>query len=198
MSEATARCATAVVGLALLAIGLSAAVAGAQQRGQQPISPPPEQEEVAELTVPPPPYPVDATLIEFSLYGRTRNRFYVDGSTVSVGPDKVIRFVLVVRTPSKTSNVSFVGVRCKTREWKDYAYARADRTWALYGQAQWRPIQELSINNYQYTLFDEFLCYGGVRSGGPIGTAELIVRNLKRPITPDSRVPRTYDQQLQN
>jgi len=183
---------------ALLAIALFAAGAAAQQGRVQPIQPPPEVAEVGELAVPPPPYPVEANLIQFTLYNVTRNRYYVDGSSLTVGADKVIRFVLVIRSPSNASNVSFAGVRCKTREWKDYAYARNDRTWVEYKQAQWRFIQELGYNNFQYTLFDEFFCYGGVRSGGPIGTADLIVRNLKRPIIPDARSPRTYDQQLQD
>jgi hypothetical protein len=186
-----------IAALALLASGIACGPAVAQR--VQPIQPPAQTPEVvAELSVPPPPYPADADLIPFTLYGRTPNKFYVDGKTLTVGADKIIRFVLVVRSPSNVRNVSFAGVNCKTREWKDYAYARTDRTWVVNQQAQWRYIQELSINNYQYTLFDEFFCYGGWRSGAPIGTAELIVRNLKRPITPDSRVPRTYDQQLQN
>jgi hypothetical protein len=183
--------------LAVIAMAVTCAPAVAQR--VQPIQPPAETPEVVgELKVPPPAYPADADLIEFKPTGRTSNRFYIAGKSLTVGADKIIRFVLVVRSPSNVRNVSFAGVNCKTREWKDYAVARTDRTWVVNEQAQWRYIQELSINNYQYTLFDEFFCYGGVRSGGPIGTAELIVRNLKRPITPDARVPRTYDQQLQN
>jgi len=197
MSIGVSRYAGPLAWLALLAVGLAAAGATAQQRGEQPIQPPPEAPEVAELKVPPPAYPAEANLIEFTLYGRTRNRYYIAGPTLTVGTDKIIRFVLVVRSPSNVTNVSFAGVNCKTKEWKDYATARSDRSWVVNEQAQWRPIQELSINNYQYTLFDEFFCYGGVRSGGPIGTADLIVRNLKRPVIPDSRSPRTFDQQLQ-
>ena len=182
--------------LALIAAGL-ACVPAAAQRTREPIQAPPEAPEVGELKVPPPAYPADADLVEFQLPGRTRNRYYVDGKTLSVGADKIVRFVMVVRSPANVSNVSFAGVNCKTREWKDYAFARTDRTWAVNEQAQWRYIQDLNLNNYQYTLFDEFFCYGGFRSGSPIGAADLIVRNLKYPITPDSRVPRTYDQQLQ-
>ncbi|HXV07730.1 MAG TPA: hypothetical protein VD791_06850, partial [Burkholderiales bacterium] len=57
-----------------------------------------------------------------------------------------------------------------------------------------RPIQARGFNNYQHTLFKEFFCYGGVASGGPLGSAETIVRNLKHPAPQDNTVPRKFNQ----
>jgi hypothetical protein len=194
MTTAPRRRAAALAALALFAVGLVGPADAVRRRDQDPIHGAPEEEPFREADVVPPPYPADAGLIEFTVTGRTQNRFYVDGPSLSVGPDKVIRFVLAVRTPSKVNNVSFSAVRCDTREWKDYAYARPDKTWARDERAKWRPIQARGFNNYQHTLFKEFFCYGGVASGGPLGSAETIVRNLKHPAPQDNTVPRKFNQ----
>jgi hypothetical protein len=194
MTTAARRRAAALAALALFAVGLIGPADAVRRRDQDPIHGAPEEEPFREADIAPPPYPADAGLIEFTTTGRTRNRFYVDGPSLSVGPDKVIRFVLVVRTPSKVNNVSFSAVRCGTQEWKDYAYARTDKTWVRDEQAKWRPIEARGFNNHQHTLFSEFFCYGGVASGGPLGSAESIVRNLKHPTPADPHSPRKFNQ----
>ena len=84
-------------------------------------------------------------------------------------------------------------MRCDTREWKDYAFGRADGEMAhRRAGAQWRRIQQREFNNYQQTLFREFFCFGGIMTGGPAGSAKTIVRNLKYPPVPDPHVPRKY------
>jgi hypothetical protein len=145
-----------------------------------------------ESQVAPPPYPLDSDLIEFTLTGRTSNRFYIDGSSLSIGPDEVIRFVLVVRSPAQVSNVSYSGMRCDSREWKDYAFAGRERSWRIDEQARWRPIHQRDLNNYQQTLFKEFFCFGGIMTGGPAGSAKAIVNSLKYPRAQDPHVPRKY------
>jgi hypothetical protein len=59
--------------------------------------------------------------------------------------------------------------------------------------AQWRLIRGRNVNNYQYSLFKDYFCYGGVMSGGPAGDAKVLVRNLKYPLVQDNRVPRRYN-----
>ena len=191
---ASRRRASALAALALFAVGTIGPADAVRRRDQDPIHGAPEEAPFREADIAPPAYPADAGLIEFTTTGRTQNRFYVDGPSLSVGPDKVIRFVLVVRTPSKVNNVSFSAVRCDTREWKDYAYARTDKTWVRDERAKWRLIQARGYNNHQHTLFSEFFCYGGVASGGPLGSADTIVRNLKHPAQPDNNVPRKFNQ----
>jgi CNP1-like family len=138
-----------------------------------------------------PAYPRDQDLIRFEPTGRTTNRFYVDGPSLTVDPDKVIRFTLAIRSADRADTVSYSGVNCKTGEWKDYAYGR-DGTWELVKDPQWRGIQDRRINNYQYTLAVEFFCTSGVWSGSPMGSAKYIVRNLKNPPTAATRVPTRY------
>lgn len=140
-----------------------------------------------------PPYPRNQNLIRFEPTGQTTNRFYVDGSSLTVDPDKVIRFVLVIRSADDANNASYAGMNCKTGEWKEYAYGYDGKRWEAARDPQWRRIQNQRINNYQHTLAVEFFCTSGLFSGGPIGSAKAIVRNLKTPPPTDNRVPSRYN-----
>ena len=140
-----------------------------------------------------PPYPRDQDLIRFELTGQTTNRFYVDGSSLTVEPDKVIRFALVIRPVGETSTASYAGVNCKTGEWKDYAYGRDGQRWEPVKDPQWRRIENQRINNYQYTLAVHYFCTSGLFSGGPVGSPKAIVRNMKNPRPADYRAPSPYN-----
>lgn len=165
-------------------------------RGDQgPVSGVPPEEEVAkELRVAPPAYPRDSDLAEFTLLNPTTNRFFIDTSSLTVAKDRIVRFVLVIRTPTNETNVRFSGLHCSEKEWKDYAIVGADRSWKVDEDAQWRTIQELRYNNFQYTLYDEFLCSaGGVFSSGPAGDAPKLVKLLRHPPKKDPRIPNRSD-----
>ena len=183
--------------IALLTFAVVAAVPAAHavrdRSKENPITNFPEEAPWKESAVVPPAFPADRNLTAFQPGGQTANRFYVDTSTLSVGEDDVVRFVLVIDTPEKARNVTFAGMRCETGEWKDYAFANRDRTWRVDEDAKWRPIRERSVNNYQYSLFKDYFCYGGIMSGGPAGDAKVLVRNLKYPLVQDNRVPRRYN-----
>jgi hypothetical protein len=141
-----------------------------------------------------PAYPRDKDLIQFEPTGRTTNRFYVDGSSLTVGKDKVIRFALVIRSPEGANTVTYSGVKCKPWEWKDYAFGRdGEQRWESNPDSQWRGIEDKAINNYQYTLSREYFCTYGVFSSGPMGDAKMLVRNLKYPKPVDNRVPARYN-----
>jgi len=179
--------------LAAFGLGLMlAAPADAVRKREQenPITNAPDELEFKELDVAPPAFPQDKDLIEFTINGRTQNRYFVDGSTLSVDPDKIIRFVLEVRTPTGVRNVTFSGVRCETLEWKDYAFASPERSWRTDAEADWRFVENKNLNNYKRSLVDEFLCLSGVRKSSIRGSAKTIVRLLKDPPEPDNRTLR--------
>jgi len=143
-----------------------------------------------EAEVPLPALPKSKDLIEIKMRGVTANRFFVDGSTLSVEPDRVVRFALVIRSREGVDNVRFSGLKCRGREWKDYAYGRGDGTWARNESAQWRRIQQLDYNDYQLTLAEDYMCTQGLFTGGPVGSAKFIVRTLKSPPRLDSQAGR--------
>ena len=164
---------------------------GTPPRGKQegPLPGAPEEHPWVEANVPPPPYPKDSDLVEFYLRGQTTNRFFIDTSSLTVGPDRVVRFALVIRVPEGGENATFSGLRCTDRDWKDYAYGRSDRTWAVDRAPEWRRIQNLRFNDYKGTLYQDYMCAGGVFSAGPAGDAAKLVRLLKHPPPRDDRNP---------
>jgi hypothetical protein len=132
-----------------------------------------EEKKWVEEEVPPPPYPQEATLLEFDAGAATANRYYVDGATLSVGADGVVRYVVVIKTRGGATNVSFEGIRCSTRERKTYAFGKNDKTWAQATSKSW---QAISRGSYQAVLSREYFC----PNNGIVAKAAEGVDALKR------------------
>ena len=117
----------------------------------------PFQEEKVKL----PPAPKAEDLIEFDA-GPTRRGFehFVDGATLSLGEDGVIRYTLVITSDAGARNVSYEGMRCKTAERKVYAYGRRDGTWSKARDQEWRSIDQSTGEGPIYILYDDFFCPG--------------------------------------
>lgn len=118
----------------------------------------PWQEIEAQL----PPAPREETLLPFYVSATASNVFRIDGSSLSVAPDGVVRYVLVVQSASGVRNVSFEGIRCETREWRLYAFGRPDGSWSKSRSNQWRPIENRAVNQYHATLHREYFCPDGI------------------------------------
>jgi hypothetical protein len=108
------------------------------------------------LQLPAPPKTGD--LIEFDPGRPATLRFYVDPASLSVGTDRIVRFTIVVKVDGGASNVSYEGIRCKTRERKVYAYGRADGTWSQARAPQWTAIHGLNTDGYRFVLFENYFC----------------------------------------
>jgi len=109
-----------------------------------------------------PPYPRAEHLMPFEVSAATRNRHFLDGASLSVGEDGVVRYTVVVRTPGGAENVSFEGMRCDTGERKLYAFGRSDGKgggeWSRNRHARWEPIPVRQAASYQRELFYHYLC----------------------------------------
>ncbi|MGA0023472.1 MAG: CNP1-like family protein [Burkholderiales bacterium] len=124
-----------------------------------------------------PAYPAEENLIPLVVDGTTQHRYYVDAKSVSVGNDGVMRYILVIRTSGGSTNVSFEGIRCESREQKYYAIGRSsDRTWVRARNPQWRRVDFREFAAYNFTLYAEYACRGKQVAG----TAEQIVAALRR------------------
>jgi hypothetical protein len=130
----------------------------------------------AEMQQQLPAYPADENLIPLDVGAVSANRFLVDGKSVSVGTDGVVRYTLVIKAAGGASNVSFEGIRCESREQKYYAIGRSDRTWARARNPQWQFIEFRQVNAQHLTLYSEFLCRGKIM----MESAEQIVQALRR------------------
>lgn len=102
-----------------------------------------------------PDYPHVQNLIEFDAGAATSNRYYVDGSTLSVGVDGVVRYVVVVKASGGATNVNFEGIRCGAKERKLYAFGRSDNKWGNSRTQEWQLIRP---GSYQAVLYKEYFC----------------------------------------
>lgn len=142
-----------------------------------------EESQWAEEAAEPPAYPKDADLIDFYVSPSATSRFFVDGATLSVGKDGVVRYVLVIKTSGGATNVSFEGIRCGANQYKLYATGRADGTWAKSQIGAWRPIENKLVNRYHAALNRDFLCPIGTPINSP-DEGRNALRLGKHPLVP--------------
>ena len=127
-----------------------------------------------------PAFPKSEQLIEFYVGPTEQNRFYVDGSTISIGNDGVVRYVVVIRTSGGASNVNLEAMRCASREVKLFAVGRSDGTWSKIPAPRWQPIESKLMNHYRSILNRNFLCPAG-HTPSDASEARAALRQGKHP-----------------
>ena len=111
---------TALIALTLLMLGQSAIA----REPEEQLAPVPFDAESVLL----PAYPKPENLVRFDA-DASAYQIYVDATTITVGDDEVVRYVLVLKTAGGASNVSYEGLRCTARDRTTYAFGRNDGTW---------------------------------------------------------------------
>lgn len=115
-----------------------------------------------ESELQPPAYPPTARLQPFFVSPLNDNQFFIDPESLTVGLDGVVRYVLVVLSPSGVRNVSYEGLRCSSAEKRLYAFGRQDQTWSKARGKQWVRIENNSLNRHHAVLFAEHFCPVGM------------------------------------
>jgi hypothetical protein len=133
--------------------------------------PPPWQEQAQE---PPANFDVENLIPVDNPSRSSRLSYGIAPATVAVGPDKVVRYVVIAKSPSGAMNTLYEGVRCDTREVKVYASWRKDSGWRELDDAQWTEVRHAS-SRYAQALANDGFC--DVRI--VFGTAESIVARLR-------------------
>lgn len=114
------------------------------------------KEVVAKL----PPYPKEADLVEINLPSHgDRFTTYIDGRNLQVGKkDAVVRYTVVIRSPRGVDNVIAEGIRCGTREYREYANGTGSKFEPAVDRP-WRPIgQPTGPFAYRLALSDDWAC----------------------------------------
>lgn len=117
-----------------------------------------ESKQWQELEVQLPAPPGQGTQLPFYVSAATENRFFIDGASLSVGADGVVRYVLIVLTPQGGRNVTFEGMRCQTRERRIYASGRQDGSWSKARKNEWVRFQDAYANRHHAALFLDYFC----------------------------------------
>lgn len=121
-----------------------------------------EKKNWKEIEVQLPEAPSEGNLIPFYVSATTPNRFFIDGATLRVDSDGVVRYVMVVLSPSGARSVTFEGMRCEAKERRIYASGHSDGSWAKSRRNEWVRIQDATANRQHAALFIEYFCPGGV------------------------------------
>ena len=118
-----------------------------------------EDREWREAEVALPAFPRPADLLPFFVSAASDFRFFIDGASLSVGADGVVRYTLVARSPQGAESVVFEGMRCATREVRGYATGRAGGGWSR-RDTPWRAIGHPSVQRWHQALATEYFCPG--------------------------------------
>ena len=108
-----------------------------------------------------PALPKDENLIPFDVSRLSSNTFFVDAASISMGKDEVIRYTLVIKSPSGTRNISYEGMRCTTTERRAYAFASNNGNWSPSRRSGWQTIQGNSLNRHYAALYASYFCPPG-------------------------------------
>lgn len=136
-----------------------------------------EEPDWKELEAPPPPALRTTGLIPLDIPGATL-RFGVDPKSVSVGSDRIVRYVVVAASSSGTVNAMYEGIHCESAVVKVYARHNPDSGWVPARNAEWQPLH--GIANSRHSLF---IARNGVCVGrGVSGSAADIVGDLRAPV----------------
>lgn len=116
-----------------------------------------EEKQFREIEIALPSYPAESALLEFKPRRNSANSFYIDRDSVSIGADRVVRYTSVVKSPSGVRNTTYEGLRCKTAEFKVYAFGVKIGEWTMARDAQWRQIERSSAN-FRFALYKDYIC----------------------------------------
>jgi hypothetical protein len=123
-----------------------------------------------------PPLPQDSNLLPFEVSGNTPLQFSIDKSSLTVGDDGVVRYIVVATSPSGARNVNYEGIRCDTYEWRQYAGLNADHDgWDTTVATAFTRIENGALNAYQAALYQDYMCANKI----PTGNAKQIVENIR-------------------
>lgn len=130
-----------------------------------------------------PPAPKSDGLIRFDA-GPARRGFehFIDGASIDVGSDGIIRYTLVIKSDLGAENVAYEGIRCVTREHKTYAHGRRDGSWRELPDRDWRKIGQAYLEGPTFVLYEDFFCPGRAA----VRTASEAVAGLKNGIHPEA------------
>ena len=135
-----------------------------------------DQKPWEEIKVQLPAFPKDGALIPFTVGAVRDKEFMIDGDSVSVGADGVVRYTIVIVSNSGAKNISFEGIRCATAERRYYAFGHSDGTWSKARSNSWIAIHGGS-NDFHRELYSNYFCANsGVIS---VGDADEVRRTLR-------------------
>lgn len=130
-----------------------------------------------EVEAPPPPAVKLDGLIPLDM-PRSALHFGVDPVSVSLGSDRIVRYVVVAASETGAVNALYEGIRCDTAEVKVYARYNTGSGWTVAKDSPWRPLQDPQASSHSLVIARTGACVGQA----PNRSATQIVRDLRAPV----------------
>lgn len=128
----------------------------------------------SEVTLPAPPQ--KNHLLPFYVSPTATMDFAIDAKSLSVSPEGIVRYTLVITSKAGASNVSYEGIRCSSAEKKLYATGKSDGGWSISRRDVWSPIWDVGANRQHAALVKDYFCEGG----SVAGKAETIIDRIRK------------------
>jgi hypothetical protein len=135
-----------------------------------------EEKPWQEIAIQLPAAPAAENLIPFYVSATATQSFSIDGNSLTVGSDGVVRYTMVTKSGAGATNVSYEGIRCESFEKKLYAFGRTDGSWSRSRRDQWEPIMRNAANRQHAALAMEYICQEKIIAGN----ARDIVERLRQ------------------
>lgn len=123
-----------------------------------------------EAQTPPPPAFVKDAVIALDMPPFVSLKVGVDPSSIVVGDDGVVRYVIVMTNATGSVNAAYEGIRCVTDEVKTYARWTSSGTWSLVNNPQWKALND----NMPSQHAKAFARQGGCQSRLATSTLEIV------------------------
>jgi hypothetical protein len=102
-------------------------------------------------------------------------RFGVDPTSIRIGEDGIVRYIVVATSATGVVNAIYEGIRCDNGQVKVYARHSAAGGWNVVKDAKWRPLQD---QRYSLVIARTGACTGRAANQSPA----RIVRDLRTPL----------------
>lgn len=122
-----------------------------------------------------PPAPAESDLLEFDVGSGASQVFAVDGKSISVGADGVVRYTVVAKSRAGARSISYEGIRCKTFERRVYAFGQKDGSWIQSRRSSWERIPRGARNGVGEALALDYFCEGVTIAG----TAQDMTKRIR-------------------
>jgi hypothetical protein len=126
-----------------------------------------------EVQVPPPPPLRTEGLIPIDL-PESSLRFGVDPVSISIGDDRIVRYVVVATSSRGAVNAFYEGIRCDAGQVRLYARHDPQRGWVPVVDGEWRSLHEAKSSRHSLVIARDGACLGAA----PNRSTQQIVRDL--------------------
>ncbi len=113
-----------------------------------------------EADAPPPPPLRTRGLVPIEVARGGTLHYGVDPASISVGADRVVRYVVVASSSSGAVNGIYEGIRCDTGEVKVYARHNPDSGWVPTHNTEWQSIFTTANSGHSLAIARSGACMG--------------------------------------